>query len=376
MIKARLTAHGRYLGQDWEVYQCLPGRRSAPRKAAPRIGAMTIWQIPLRNRVVSIVGPTASGKTALAIALARALDGERQKAEILNADAYQMYKGMDIGTAKPTAAERAAVPHHLLDIIDPAEPMSVARFQKIVRDEIVRLDGQGIRSILVGGSGLYARAATDVMGLEPHDEKVRAGLEERARREGPSALFAELEEKDPRAAAGMDPRNVRRTVRALEVIALTGRPYSSSLPTYQFVMPVLQIGLDLPRAELDRRIGLRTAQMRRDGFLDEARRLQGRLGPTASRAIGYPQMQAVIDGSLSEDEAFEQIAQKTRRLARKQMGWFGRDPRIHWLEALDPDLTAEALNLVRTADAGGFAADDGPVAPTRHHLGDIDRPGA
>lgn len=345
------------------------------RRAAPRIVGMTDWQIPLKNRVVSIVGPTASGKTALAVALARRLGERGQKAEILNADAYQMYRGMDIGTAKPTPSERAAVPHHLLDIIDPEEPMSVARFQKIVRDDILRLDGQGIRSLLVGGSGLYARAATDVMGLKPHDAGVRAGLEERARIEGPSALFAELAQKDPRAAEGMDPRNVRRTIRALEVIALTGQPYSSSLPTYQYALPVLQIGLDLPRAELDRRIGLRTDQMRRDGFLDEVRRLRGRLGPTASRAIGYPQMQAVLDGRLSEDEAFEQVVQKTRRLARKQMGWFGRDPRIHWLGALDPNLVTEALDLVHTADGGGFPADDGPVAPTRHHLGDIDPAG-
>jgi tRNA dimethylallyltransferase len=339
---------------------------------------MTNWQIPLRLRVISIVGPTASGKTALAIGLARRLGSASgcpapQRCEILNADAYQMYRGMRIGTAAPSEQERQAVPHHLLGIIDPSEPMSVARFQKIVREEILRLEEQDIRPILVGGSGLYARAATDVLSLEPHDPDVRRRLERRAAQEGPSALFAELEERDPRAAAGMDPRNVRRTIRALEVIELTGRPYSSSLPVYQYAMPTLQIGLDLPRGELDRRIDLRTGQMREEGFLDEARALQGRLGPTAARAIGYPQMQAVLDGRLGEDDAFAQVAAKTRRLARKQMGWFGRDPRIHWLRALDPDLIDKAVDLVDLADDGKFPDDDGPVGPTQHHLGDVAR---
>lgn len=334
---------------------------------------MGSWQIALHSRLISIPGPTASGKTALAIALARRLGKEGQKCEIVNTDAYQMYKDMDIGTAKPTAQEQAAVPHHLLSIVDPSEEMSVARFQKIVRAEILRLDRQRIRPILVGGSGLYARAAIDVLSLEPHDPAVRARLEQEAEDKGPSVLFERLEQEDPQAARGMDPRNVRRTIRALEAIELTGKPYSASLPVYQYAMPVLQVGLDLPREELDRRIDLRTARMRRDGFLDEARRLQGRLGPTASRAIGYSQMQEVLDGAISEDEAFEEVALKTRRLARKQMGWFGRDPRIHWLEALDPDLVDEALDLVHRADAGAFPADDGPVAPTRHHLGDISK---
>lgn len=328
--------------------------------------------IALHSRVISIVGPTASGKTALAISMAQKLEERGQHCEILNVDAYQMYKGMDIGTAKPTAQERAAVPHHLLDICDPREEMSIARFQTIVRTKIRELDARLIRCILVGGSGLYARAATDIMTLSPHDATVRASLEKRAETEGPSALFAELEQKDPQAAQSMDPRNVRRTIRALEVIAITGKPYSSTLPTYHYAFPTLQIGLDLPREELDRRINQRTQLMRHDGFLDEVHHLQGKLGPTARKAIGYEQMQEVIDGKLSENEAFEQIAAKTRRLARKQMGWFGRDPRIHWLEALDPDLVSKALALVEQADNGDFATDDGPVAPTRHHLGDVE----
>lgn len=334
---------------------------------------MTSWLIPLKMRVISLVGPTASGKTALAIHLAQALGQEGEHCEIVNADAYQMYKGMDIGTAKPTKAEQHAVPHHLLGIIDPREKMSVALFQKIVRKQIKELEEQNIRPILVGGSGLYARAATDQLTLAPHDARVRSYLKKKAVNEGPAALFAELEKKDPRAARSMDPRNVRRTIRALEVIELTGKPYSASLPVYQYALPTLQIGLDLPRKQLDERIVARTREMHDEGFLAEARRLKDKLGPTASQAIGYAQMMAVLEGRLSEDEAFDQVIVKTRQLARRQMAWFGRDPRIHWLKALDPDLVQKALQLVKHADAGDFADDDGPHKPTRHHLGDISR---
>ncbi|MCX8687632.1 tRNA (adenosine(37)-N6)-dimethylallyltransferase MiaA [Bifidobacterium sp. B4142] len=326
-------------------------------------------------RIVSIVGPTASGKTALGVDLAQALQERGQEAHIVNADTYQMYRGMDVGTAKPSVQERQAVVHHLIDIIEPEEAMSVARFQAMARSLIADLRAQGIRPILVGGSGLYTRAVIDDLSFPGTDPAVRARLEERAQEEGPGLLFRELQARDPEAAARMDPRNVRRTVRALEVMEITGRPYSASLPRYRYLLPALQLGLDLPREELDRRIDQRTQAMRDQGLVDEVRRLRNRLGTTASRALGYQQILDYLNGRTDLDSAFELIAQKTKRLARKQMGWFGRDPRIHWLNALAPDLAQQALDLVDQADQGRFdqadaqadQSDQGRV--TRHHLG-------
>ena len=323
-------------------------------------------------RVVSIVGPTASGKTGLGIAIARRLAERGERAEIVNADAYQMYRGMDIGTAKPTAEEQAAVPHHLIDIIDPDDTMTVARFQQLARRTIAELQSRGIRPILVGGSGLYARAAIDDISFPGTDPKIRERLERRELEEGAGALFEELRAKDPQAAARMDPRNPRRTIRALEVIELTGRPYSATLPRYRYVVASVQIGLDLDRADLDRRIDIRTAQMREAGFLDEARRLRPHMGLTASRALGYQQMFDLLDGLWDERDAWADVAQKTKRLARKQMGWFGRDPRIHWLQALNPALVDNAMAIIDHADAGDYDAIDAQAdAYTQHHLGDI-----
>lgn len=323
-------------------------------------------------RVVSIVGPTASGKTGLGIAIARRLAERGERVEIVNADAYQMYRGMDIGTAKPTAEEQAAVPHHLIDIIDPDDTMTVARFQQLARRTIAELQSRGIRPILVGGSGLYARAAIDDISFPGTDPKIRERLERREREEGAGVLFEELRAKDPQAAARMDPRNPRRTIRALEVIELTGRPYSATLPRYRYVVASVQIGLDLDRADLDRRIDIRTAQMREAGFLDEARRLRPHMGLTASRALGYQQMFDLLDGLWDERDAWADVAQKTKRLARKQMGWFGRDPRIHWLQALNPALVDNAMAIIDHADAGDYDAIDAQAdAYTQHHLGDI-----
>lgn len=323
-------------------------------------------------RVVSIVGPTASGKTGLGIAIVQRLAAQGERAEIVNADAYQMYRGMDIGTAKPTAEEQAAVPHHLIDIIDPEESMSVARFQQLAREAITDLQSRGIRPILVGGSGLYARAAIDDITFPGTDPDVRRKYEEREKTEGSGALFDELKAKDPEAAARMDPHNPRRTIRALEVIELTGRPYSASLPRYRYVIPSVQIGLDLSREELDRRIDLRTKQMMTNGFVEEVRRLRPHLGATAVRALGYQQIIDLLDGIWDEYDAFADIAQKTKRLARKQMGWFGRDPRIHWLQALNPKLVDNAMAIIAHADAGDYDPIDAQAdAYVQHHLGDI-----
>ena len=198
---------------------------------------------PETRKVVSIVGPTASGKTGLGIAIAKALEAKGEQAEIVNADAYQMYKGMDIGTAKASPEEQAEVRHHLIDIIEPDDAMSVARFQEIARAKIAELQAREVRPILVGGSGLYARAAIDDISFPGTDPEVRKRLEEREKVEGAGALFDELKTKDPEAAARMDPHNPRRTIRALEVIEVTGRPYSASLPHYRYVIPTVQIGL-------------------------------------------------------------------------------------------------------------------------------------
>lgn len=328
---------------------------------------------PSGRRVVSIVGPTASGKTSLGIALAKALEqADGTPCEIVNADAYQMYRGMDIGTAKPTAAERAQVPHHLLDCMDPQDTMSVALFQQMVRQCIGQLQDRGVRPILVGGSGLYARAAIDDISFPPTDPQVRERLERQADEIGGQAMFDELQRRDPEAAEHMDPHNTRRTVRALEVIELTGRPYSSMLPRYRYVIPSVQIGLDMPREQLDERIDARTQQMRDEGFVDEVVRMRPRLGPTAARALGYQQIADYLDGLMSEDEAFADIAQHTKRLARKQMGWFGRDPRIHWLTAASEGLVERAVQIVYHADAGDYDAIDSQADEyVQHHLGQL-----
>lgn len=325
------------------------------------------------RRVVSIVGPTASGKTGLAIAIAESLQEKGQQAEIINADAYQMYRGMDIGTAKASAEERSRVRHHLIDIIEPDDAMSVARFQELAREKIAELQERGVRPILVGGSGLYARAAIDDISFPGTDPEVRARLEEREKLEGAGALFDELRAKDPEAAARMDPHNPRRTIRALEVIEVTGRPYSANLPHYRYVIPSVQIGLDLPREDLDRRIDIRTKQMLEHGFIEEVERIRPRLGLTAAKALGYQQVIDYLDGMRDLNETFMDIAQKTKRLARKQMGWFGRDPRIHWLQALNPALLDNAMAIIEHADAGDYDAIDAQAdAYTQHHLGDVD----
>jgi len=311
--------------------------------------------------VVAVVGPTATGKSDLGLGLAEALGGE-----VVNADALQLYRGMDIGTAKLPVDERRGIPHHLLDVLDPHEDASVADYQERARAAFVDIALRGRRSVAIGGSGLYVRALLDHMDFPGTDPDVRAALEARVEAEGARSLHADLAEADPVAAAGIGPRNARRIVRALEVIALTGRRYSASLPQHVYEVPAVQIGLDCDRAVLDARIGDRVAHMRSRGLIAEVEHLAAQgLGRTASRAVGYAEILAMLRGELTPDEAFEAIAAGTRRLARKQMGWFGRDPRVHWLDSRDPDLLARALELVAAADAGnlGLATDD--PAPRR-----------
>jgi tRNA dimethylallyltransferase len=311
--------------------------------------------------VIAVVGPTATGKSDLGLALAERLGGE-----IVNADAMQLYRGLDIGTAKLTVAERRGIVHHQLDVLDPDQDASVADYQRGARTDLAAIDARGARAVAVGGSGLYVRALLDHMDFPGTDPDLRAQLEARVEVEGSRALHAELERVDPVAAAAIGPRNARRIVRALEVIGLTGRRYSASLPRHVYEVPALQVGLDCDRAVLDVRIERRVARMWEAGLRGEVRGLAARgIGRTASRAVGYAEVLAMLRGEITEDQARTAAVGGTRRLARKQMGWFGRDPRVHWLDARDPHLIDRALDLVRAADAGELGPGSVDPAPRR-----------
>jgi tRNA dimethylallyltransferase len=297
--------------------------------------------------VIAVVGPTATGKSDLGVALARELGGE-----VVNADAMQLYRGMDIGTAKLTLAERQGVPHHLLDVLDVSEEASVAAYQRAVRLCLDDLVARGSVPVLVGGSGLYVRAALDELEIPPTDPAVRGRLEREAEELGAPALHARLADVDPVAAERILPTNARRVVRALEVVELTGRPFSATLPEPRYLRPTVQIGLRAPRPELDDRIARRVERMWGEGLLAEVERLVPhglREGRTASRAVGYAQALAQLDGLLDAEQAQQQTAQLTRRLARRQESWFGRDDRISWLESGAPDVLEQALRVVRSA---------------------------
>lgn len=299
--------------------------------------------------LIAVVGATATGKSALAIAIAVQLNGE-----VVGADAMQLYRGMDVGTAKVPVAQRVGVPHHQIDVLDVQQDASLAAYQHHVRADIDSIAGRGAVPVLVGGSGLYVRAAMDHLDIPPTDADVRAGLEARLRAEGADSLHAELARVDPVAAQRILPTNARRIVRALEVNALTGQPFSATMPTRSHLRPTLVIGLRLPREELDRRIDARTWQMWSDGLLAEVDGLceKGlRAARTASRALGYSQALAQLDGMLSRQEAIEQTARATRRYARRQESWFGADPRVRWFDAGSPGHVEAVLGSVHRAMA-------------------------
>ena len=284
-----------------------------------------------------MVGPTATGKSALALDLAERVQaiGPAARAEIINADASLLYRGMDIGTAKPTPVERAHVLHHQVDVLSVRDRASVAAFQRSARGDIDAVESRGHLPIIVGGSGLYVRALTDDLDFPGTDPAVRARLSERAEREGAPVLHAELSRVDPVAAERIEASNTRRIVRALEVIEITGRPFSASLPRYEDIAPTVHLALRCQRALLDLRISARARAMFEGGLVEEAEALVAeglREGETASQAIGYAQALAVIDGRLSVDEAVASTALATRQLASRQIKWFRRDPRVHWID--------------------------------------------
>ena len=299
--------------------------------------------------VVARVGAPATGKSDLALDLAERLGGE-----VVNADAMQLYRGMDIGTAKLPPADRRGIPHHRLDVLDVTEEASVAAYQEDSRADFAAIQARGHRPVLVGGSGLYVRAALDRLEIPPTDPVVRARLEAEAERDGADTMHARLRAVDADAAARILPGNVRRVVRALEVVELTGRPFSASMPVREHLRPAVVLGLRVDRGVLYERIDRRVDRMWEQGLREETERLLGaglRDGVTASRAIGYSQAIAVLDGGLSEEQARLDTAQATRRYARRQESWFRPDPRIVWLEADAPDLLDRALAAVRAFDA-------------------------
>jgi len=296
--------------------------------------------------VVAVVGPTATGKSDLAVALAQRLGGE-----VVNADSMQLYAGMDIGTAKLAPDERGGIPHHLLDVWPVTKSAAVAEYQALARAEIAAIAARGAVPILVGGSGLYLRGALDHLDFPGESPAIRAGLYAALADFGPEALHARLAERDPLAAAAILPTNGRRIVRALEVIELTGRPFTARMPGFESVYPgLVQVGLD--RADLDDRVERRVGVMVERGLVAEIRRLLPdglRDSPTAGKALGYAQFLAVLDdaGAVVGDlaEAAAATVRATRRFVRRQRSWFRRDPRVHWLDAADPDLRRGARTL-------------------------------
>jgi tRNA dimethylallyltransferase len=297
--------------------------------------------------VVAIVGPTAAGKSALSIALAHALDGE-----VVNADSMQLYRGMDIGTAKLTPEEREGVPHHVLDIWDVTQPASVAEYQRLARDAVDEILARGRVPLVVGGSGLYVRAVLEEFEFPGTDPDLRARLEAELVAVGPAPLYERLRAVDPVAAQRILPGNGRRIVRALEVVELTGAPFTAALPDPNPFYDAVQIGVDMDTDLLDERIETRVDLMWASRLVDETRTLVQRglrEGRTASRALGYQQVLRFLDGDWSEDEAHSQTIRATRRFVRRQRSWFRRDPRIAWLDSTRPDLPAAALATVQTA---------------------------
>ena len=299
--------------------------------------------------VIAVVGPTASGKSELALRIA-----ETMGAEVVSADAMQLYRGMDIGTAKLPVAERRGIAHHQIDVLDVTDEATIARYQREARESIDDVRGRGLPAVVAGGSGLYVRAALDHLEIPPTDPEVRTRLEAEAEERGTEATYAVLSERDPAAAQAIGRHNVRRLVRALEVIEITGRPFSASMPERRHLHPTVMVGLRPPRALLDSRIDARVAQMWRDGLLDEVKGLvpQGiRSGRTASRALGYAQALAEIDGTMTEAAAQAETAQLTRRYARRQESWFRPDPRISWFDPSNRAEIDDALAHVERAVA-------------------------
>ena len=307
----------------------------------------------IKPELLCIVGPTGSGKSGLAIKVALELAKSGIKAEIVNADSMQFYRGMDIGTAKVTLAERAGIEHHMLDWLDISEENTAARYQLEARKVISDLIEKGILPIVVGGSMLYIAALINTFEFPGRDEELRAQLEQDLLEQGPAAMHKRLELLDETAASRIEPQNGRRIVRALEIVMITGEPFAASLPDqFESFLPVLEIGLNSAREHLVERLAQRVRDMWSAGLIDEVKGLESkgiRDSKTASQAIGYSQALANIDGRLTEEEAIAETILLTQRYARRQMSWFRRDPRINWFDYQDEDLLGSVMNLVTSS---------------------------
>jgi tRNA dimethylallyltransferase len=303
--------------------------------------------------LICIVGPTGSGKSNMAINIALDLASKGIKAEIVNADSMQLYKGMDIGTAKVPVSERAGIVHHLLDWLEIEEENTAARYQIQARKVIAQLIDNGVLPIVVGGSMLYIAALINTFEFPGRDEALRAQLEQDLIDLGPIAMHKRLELLDEVAASRIEPQNGRRTVRALEIVMITGEPFAASLPEqFESFLPVLEIGLNSAREHLVERLATRVRGMWSAGLIEEVRGLidKGiRDSKTASQAIGYAQALASIDGRLSEEEAIDETILLTQRYARRQMSWFRRDPRINWFDYQSPTLQSDVMKLVHSS---------------------------
>lgn len=302
--------------------------------------------------IVAVVGPTATGKSALAIALARRLG-----AEIVNADAMQLYRGMDIGTAKLLRAQWGGVPHHVFDIWQVDQPASVAEYQRISRATIDRIHAEGKRVVVVGGSGLYVRAALDRMEFPGTDAAIREKLTKELAALDSFELHRRLAERDPAAALAILPSNGRRIVRALEVIELTGRPFAASMAQLAPFYDTHYLGLDLPTPQLDGLVNARVTTMWRQGLVSEVKALlaEGLAGGvTARRALGYAQVLTMLSGELTEEEAILVTQQATRRFVRRQRSWFRRDSRVCWLDAASDSLMDDALKTMPSSSTSNL----------------------
>jgi tRNA dimethylallyltransferase len=294
-------------------------------------------------KVIAIVGPTAVGKTALSLEIA-----EKFSAEIINADAMQIYKGMDIGTAKLPLSQRRGIIHHQIDVLDPIDEANVSQYQKQTREIINDLLNRKVQPMLVGGSGLYVNSVLEDLEFPGTNLEVRAKYEEILDEQGVEVLYEMLEQIDPNAAKNILPSNARKIVRALEVNEFTGKAFNAKLPEPSPIFSDVRIALDMPRDLLDKRISDRVHQMFEDGFVDEVKSLEKnlRLGKTAFRALGYSQVLSLLAGEITEDEAITLTINATKKFARRQLSWFRRDPLIHWLDATSPDLFEESLRLI------------------------------
>jgi len=298
--------------------------------------------------LIVIVGATGTGKSRFSLDLGELISSEGMPVEVVNADAMQLYQGMDIGTAKLPFEERRGIPHHLLDILDPRDEASVSKYQADARAVITGILGRGAVPMLVGGSGLYVSSVIHNFKFPATDPVIRARLEQELLDRGPGLLYRDLAAVDADAAAAIGPHNGRRLVRALEVVELTGKPFGSGLPAdSDNWMPTTSLGLSTPRELLVHRLDGRVAGMWSDGLVEEARSLEMTgLGVTASRAIGYAQALGQIRGEFSEVEAIEQTRVLTRKYARRQVGWFRRYPQTIWLDSDDPDRVAVARQIL------------------------------